>query len=436
MKIESINLKNYRAHQDLSVSFQPGFNLVVGLNGSGKTSLLKGVCDALTGFASYMSVPWGYSALDEPDVPYLFTEVVNSRFRFEPQFPVAVTATGEAAIGWGTWSVSKASQVEPGVIDGFAPNEVVEQQLKMLGNDRRSNNASVFPLIAFYRANRQWNGAMPSELQAATERTSRISAYTNWADASADSTAFQAWVIAKCLERYQTSSETGLPFDLIVDDELEFVSEALSTAVEGFSRMKYDLKQKSLLIDWQKDETRTTVSFENLSDGQRAVICLVADIARRMCLLNPVLGDKVVKETPGVVLIDELDIHLHPRWQRILTTGLKRAFPSVQFIAASHSPQVIGELQPEEIILLKQGETAHPQVSYGLSSSQVLEEIMGAEARSADVQKRLGDLFEALGRNEFEFAKTELESLKKDVPGIPELAGVEALLRRKQALGR
>jgi hypothetical protein len=61
---------------------------------------------------------------------------------------------------------------------------------------------------------------------------------------------------------------------------------------------------------------------------------------------------------------------------------------------------------------------------------------MGAEARSADVQKRLGDLFEALGRNEFEFAKTELESLKKDVPGIPELAGVEALLRRKQALGR
>lgn len=436
MKIEAINLKNYRAHQDLSVNFQPGFNLVVGLNGSGKTSLLKGICDALTGFATYMSVPWGYSGLDEPDAPYLRTETVNGRFRFEPQFPVVVTATGDAAFGRGQWSVSKASQIESGGIHGFAPDAVVEELQKMLGDDRRTSNTSVLPLIAFYRANRQWRGAVPSELQAATEKTSRNDAYANWADASADSTAFQAWVIAKCLERYQTSSETGLPFNHIVDDELEFVSEALGEAVDGFLRMKYDLKQKSLIIDWEKDGTPIPVSFENLSDGQRAVICLVADIARRMCLLNPVLGAEVIKKTPGVVLIDELDIHLHPRWQRILTTGLKRAFPSLQFIAASHSPQVIGELQPEEIILLKQGETAHPQVSYGLSSSQVLEEIMGAEARSADVGRRLGTLFDALGRNDFEFARAELDSLKKDVPGIPELAGAEALLRRKQVLGR
>jgi predicted ATP-binding protein involved in virulence len=253
-----------------------------------------------------------------------------------------------------------------------------------------------------------------------------------------DASALQGWVIAKCLERFQTSSETGIPFDRIEDDELALVSRALGIAVEGVSGLRYDLKQKSLLVDWRDQAAGavTSISFENLSHGQRAVIGLVADIARRICLLNPVLGKRATAKTSGVVLIDELDMHLHPRWQRILTVGLKRAFPSLQFIVASHSPQVLGELHPEEIILLRPGQTAHPQVSYGLSSSQILEEIMGADSRSAEVERRLTMLFEALERNQIEQARNEIERLKADVPGIPELAGAEALLRRKEVLGR
>jgi predicted ATP-binding protein involved in virulence len=275
-------------------------------------------------------------------------------------------------------------------------------------------------------------------MHAVTEKMSRVAAYDFWADASLGSSAFQGWVIAKSLERFQTSSETGRPFDEIDDDELALVNTALSVAVEGFEGMRYDMRQKSLLIDWQSDRdgVREVTRFENLSDGQRAVIGLVADIARRMCLLNPILGDEVTEKTPGVVLIDELDMHLHPRWQRILTTGLKRAFPALQFIVASHSPQVIGELHPEEIILLRPGGTDHPQVSYGLNSSQILEEIMGANARNVDVENRLTALFEQLERNQLDLAREEIARLKNDVPGLPELAGAEALLKRKQVLGR
>lgn len=433
MKIESIKLKNYRAHESLSVDFQPGFNLVVGVNGSGKTSLLNAIREALSSLPLNLHARSGFVALNEQDAAYSRTESINGRIRFEPQYPVDVSIVGTIFDRRVNWGVEKPNQVSMVDFTGLQPFQVLSEVQKT-----RQDAEIPFPLIAFYRAGRQWNGARPSDIQAATQKTSRVDAYANWADASLDVSAFQGWVIAKCLERFQTSSETGVSFDQIKDDELALVSGALSEAVEGFAGMKYDLKQKSLLIDWRTNPAspKLSVSFENLSDGQRAVICLVADVARRMCLLNPVLGDEVVKKTAGVVLIDELDIHLHPRWQRILTRGLKRAFPSIQFIAASHSPQVIGELHPEEIILLRQGETSHPQVSYGLSSSQVLEEIMGAGARSTEVELRLGTLFESLERNQFDAAREQLDSLKNDVPGIPELAGAEALLRRKQVLGR
>jgi predicted ATP-binding protein involved in virulence len=173
-----------------------------------------------------------------------------------------------------------------------------------------------------------------------------------------------------------------------------------------------------------------------LSDGQRVAIALVVDIARRMCLLNPHLGELVTKTTPGVVLIDELDVHLHPKWQRLMTTGLQAAFPEVQFIAASHSPQVLGELKPEQIILLTQDGVAHPEVSYGLDASRVLEQIMEASKRSTSIEQELSTLFELLERNDLARARVLLDSLKNAAPGLPELAGAEALLKRKEVVGR
>jgi len=438
MKITSIVLKNYRMHERLSVDFKPGFNVIVGVNGSGKTSLLRAVSDVLTGFMDYVPLQRGFLAMPGRDVALLRRESVNGRFRFESHYPVEVSAKGEAFGLSCDWTVVKASEIAHALVVGTPPGAFL-QNLGLPGvGFEHMGFEKVMPLVAFYRANRQWNGRSPGEIQAATEKTSRTGAYDSWADASLDSSAFQGWVIAKCLERFQTSSETGRSFDEIDDDELAVVSSALGVAVEGFKGMRYDMHQKSLLIDLVVSQggRREPTSFENLSDGQRAVIGLVADIARRMCLLNPILGSQVTLKTPGVVLIDELDVHLHPRWQRMLTIGLKRAFPALQFIVASHSPQVIGELHPDEIILLRPGGTVHPQVSYGLDSSQILEEIMGATARNADVEKRLADLFEHMERNQLDLAANEISRLKNDVPGLPELAGAEALLKRKQVLGR
>lgn len=433
MKLTSVHLTNYRGHENLMVEFQPGFNVIAGVNGSGKTSLLNGVCEALKCLGHGMAIQQLHAQpLSDGDLARVSVEQTHGRLRFEPQFPVKVGAGGDLFDSGCVWTVAKLGTIGQTEITGRYPAQILQSE------QRHAAKAGVhlsLPLIAFYRANRQWNTGLSNTIQAATQKPSRLDAYTQWTDASLDAASLQTWAVSKSLERFQTSSETGQSFDAILDDELALVNAALSVAVENAKGLRYDIRQKSLLIEWT-DPGREPTAFEHLSDGQRAVIGLVADIARRMCLLNPHLGQRVTDETPGVVLIDELDMHLHPHWQRLLTTGLQRAFPAVQFIVASHSPQVLGELRPENIILLRPGGTDHPQVSYGLTSSQILAEVMGAEARTPEVEQHLSRLFEVLGRGELETARVLLAQLRQTAPGIPELAGAEALLRRKEVLGR
>ncbi len=438
MKLDSIHLKNYRCHAGLSVIFRPGFNVVVGINGSGKTSLLKGICESFYGLIAALDVPHN-PPLTEAGHVRLLAVNTGGLYRFEPQYPVKVEAGGEAFDAGCVWTLTRTSQVGSATLSGQFPGQIW-RTLQQVGNPRPEGPLDFpsLPLVAFYRANRHWSDPQPHELQAATQRNSRIDGYASWWNASLDSVAFQSWAIAKCLERFQTSSETGVAFDAIKNDELALANVALAKAVEGVKGLRYDLKQKSLLVDWLPDVsgTRDPTAFENLSDGQRAVIGLVGDIARRMCLLNPQLGVEVTTKTAGVVLIDELDMHLHPRWQRIITQGLQAAFPALQFIVASHSPQVLGELRPEQIILLRPEGTSHPQVSYGLDSSQVLEEIMDATARTPGVEDALAKLFATLERNELDSAREQLNALSELAPGIAELGGAAALLKRKEVLGR
>lgn len=436
MRIDSVQLKNYRCHEQLQVDFAPGFNVVVGINGIGKTSLLKAISDCLYGFLMTVGGVHHIQPLSEPGTVLLRMSNFDGRFRFEPQYPIEVSSSGQVFDVGCAWTWVKTDQLSHATCRGATPG----QQLANLQQDAHSTelDTTEMPLLAFYRASRNWNSPLPDTAQAATVRSARGDGYLNWSNASLDSQALQSWVIGKSLERFQLSSETGALFDDIKNDELALVNAAVAAAVEGASGLRYDMRSRSLLVDWNASGTslRDPTSFENLSDGQRAVIGLVADIARRMCLLNPQLGQEVTQKTEGVVLIDELDMHLHPQWQRRIVTGLKAAFPAIQFIVASHSPQLLGELHPEEIILLRAGGTSHPQVSYGMDSSRVLEEIMGATARTPAIDEAVSNLFAALERNELTAARDQLTALSKQAPGIAELVGAEALLKRKELLGR
>jgi predicted ATP-binding protein involved in virulence len=147
------------------------------------------------------------------------------------------------------------------------------------------------------------------------------------------------------------------------------------------------------------------------------------------------LESRVLAETPGVVLIDELDLHLHPRWQRHVVKDLKAIFPAIQFFASTHSPQIIGETPPEEIILLKlDGSWERPSQSIGLDSSEVLRDIMKADSINAEVARDLDELERLLEETEFEAARSKISEIRGRYGELARTAGAEAYMARMDIL--
>jgi predicted ATP-binding protein involved in virulence len=175
------------------------------------------------------------------------------------------------------------------------------------------------------------------------------------------------------------------------------------------------------------------------------MLALVADLAIKCVMQNAYLippdelaqdGSlpEVLQQTPGLVLIDELDVHLHPRWQRRIAKDLKETFPSIQFVCTSHSPQIIGELTPEEIRILDGDTVRKPARSFGIDSSRILEELMDAPARDPEVDGHLKRLFHEIDQEDFSAATRLLPDLEGRIgKDDPELVRARALMDFLQA---
>ncbi len=426
MRINRLHVQNFRCVEAEDFEFSPSFNLLVGVNGSGKTTLLKAI-------AAVMATPIngtrrGTVWLHEKEQSVRLALVqMKGRIRFERSYPVCIEAEGELCGKSRKWWVSKDGPASQPRFEHTIYSAIADEAAKIV-----QSGEGALPVAAFYSSERRWSLTGASPEQAATSQDSRFDAYVSWHDAALDMKGLETWIIAKSLERLEAASN-AYNGPVPADDELSLVNIAVARAMDGAQGLRYDIKHRRLLLDWRQGDP---TPFETLSDGQRAMCSLVADIARRMCLLNPHLGAEVLRETPGIVLIDELDMHLHPEWQRRITHALKETFPKVQFFAASHSPQILGELHPDEIILLHPDGFAQPQASYGLDSSRVLQEIMGASARTPAIEQALDDIFFTIERGDLTKAREQLTALKELAPGIAEIDGAEALLKRKEVLGR
>ncbi|NVZ61515.1 AAA family ATPase [Pseudomonas gingeri] len=423
MRLDHLHIQNFRCYEDAHFDFQPGFNLVVGVNGSGKTSLLQAAALAFIDYGN--TVDTSTTSFGVENIRLVMSKF-EGRVRLDRSYPMSIHAKGKA-VSLDEWRVVLKLEKDSDTSDdslGLSTDDLVE--------DVDDGELIDLSILAFYRANRRWESAGISAEYAAQQKISRFDGYANWSNAVTDLKDFESWFIGKTLERMQNILEAA-PNPANLDDELAWVNRAIQTALPEAHDLRYDLRAQTLLVDLGSDRT---IPFNSLSDGQRGLIALIADIARRMCILNPHMGKDVLQDTSGVVIIDELDIHLHPAWQRTIVRALKTAFPKVQFIAASHSPQIIGSLRPGEIIVLDNGDSSHPRVSYGLDSSRVLEEIMGAPQREPEVEHLLSELFCALENNNLEEAKACLLNLKAEAPDLPEFARAEALLKRKEILGK
>jgi predicted ATP-binding protein involved in virulence len=216
----------------------------------------------------------------------------------------------------------------------------------------------------------------------------------------------------------------------------EAVCRAILRCVPDADKVWFDPDREQIVLSIQGNAQ----PFDNLSAGQRMMLALIADLAIKAITQNAFLlppeelgpSDwplpKVLQQTPGIVLIDELDVHLHPKWQRRVATDLKETFPSIQFICTSHSPQVIGEVESGEIRLLDEEVTIPPR-SFGIDSSRILEEVMDAAPRSKPVEDLLRRLFGLIDKEDFEAARKVLSEVEAKLgPDDPEITRARTLM--------
>lgn len=147
------------------------------------------------------------------------------------------------------------------------------------------------------------------------------------------------------------------------------------------------------------------------SDGIRITLTMVADIATRMAKLNPQLLDNVL-ETPGVILIDEIDMHLHPSWQSRIITSLLETFTNIQIITTTHSPIVISNIESEYLRILKNNEIMNPSTNYNRELDDIVNNIMETDYRPEEVRNLINQINQNIDNEELEEAKELLDNLK------------------------
>lgn len=428
MRIHTLTIENFRCFERQSFEFSPQFNVFVGENGKGKTAVLDALAVGVGSFLLGVSHASPRVFVDD-DIRVVLRREGQSVRRVDCT-PVRVFCTGSfAAMGheWGNPAELQAQDGAPRVWKwvrtlrsrGRRIDRRGARNPKLVGEyaafaAQRGKSSVVLPLIAFHGTGRLW-----SELRERREEApsggppSRLSAYERCLDPSSDVKAFRRW-----MKRYELIGlqKKTTPVDLSV------VRTAAIAAIPDCTNLWWDVELDDILVELNG----RTSSFRTLSDGQQTMLGLVTDLARRCITLNPQLEEHACAETPGVVMIDEIDLHLHPKWQRRVVDDLRRIFPKVQFFATTHSPFIIQSLRAGELVNLDGGDWTGEPMSVEEIATEVqgvenversasfnamrdlaneyydlLERVRSAanEARLAEVKKRLDELDERFATN-------------------------------------
>jgi predicted ATP-binding protein involved in virulence len=419
MKVIRLSLLNFRGIDRLSVDFTERTTAFAGVNGVGKSAVLDALAIALS------QLTWRINGHPLKSRPIALDDIRHGAEFARIELTVELRG---AELSWATVTNRKKGQHSDPLrkSDLEALNEAVKQldaEWEHVETDRQ--DPYNLPLAVYYDVNRA-----VLDIPMRVREQLRNNPYEVYQDAldhgGADFKRFFIWFRNR--EDYENEQRRDH------SDFRDRALEAVRSAVAAFTEFR-DLRIRRTPLRMTVVKRNLELNVAQLSDGERNMLALVGDMARRFSVLNPGLQNP--NEGAGVALIDEIDLHLHPRWQREVMTKLESTFPNCQFVITTHSPQVLGELKPESVMLLRDGTLiGHPQASYGLSSGQVLEEIMGASSRTSEVKQQLESIHSSLERGELTSARQLIAELKAEAPSVPELAGAEALLKRKEVLGR
>ncbi|TKG95163.1 AAA family ATPase [Puteibacter caeruleilacunae] len=356
MIINKLTLQNFRGYSEIEIPLHEGFNLIIGDNGSGKTSLLE----ALT-----ISMGSLFLGIRNTDSRHILSKDMHIRsFEDSEEYGGSVVVMAEGIVNGEqiSWSRELTSINGRTLVRGAHAIKSIGANYDALIRQGETVN---LPVLAYYATGRLFDEARDTKEKESKypEIASRLRAYNQCLKAKMTFKKFIKWFRGKQLAR-ATKGTDDIRFDLVRNAIINNVPDCENIYYE----LDPDKPNKGLKVELADGRT---LPFSYLSDGTRNFLALIADIAYKCVTLNPHLKENALLETTGIVLIDELDLHLHPEWQKRIIKGLRDTFPKVQFVCTTHSPFLIQETEANQLIKLKGSEIEY----VGQANNQSIEDI-------------------------------------------------------------
>lgn len=381
-RVDRLELENYRCFTEFSIDFDDSFTVLVGINGAGKSAVL----DALAVMLSTVIYELGDSrrGFNSGDGRLVTTLGSGSSVStMESVFPISGTVNATLAGEPYWWRRSKSSKSGR---TGWGDKRLIDKHVSNIWNAASSDVPTAkLPVIAMYGVER----LVGVRRAQGKIRRSRRDAYSASLDGKSDLTRLSTYIQGLTLDEYTASAELGVS-DSPESRQLAAIRLACERVLESSGWTgPYWRQNISELTMVHTDHGELPLS--SLSSGLKITAGLALDLASRMARANPALGGEELLETvPGIVLIDEIDLHLHPAWQQRIVPSLRSAFPEVQFIVTTHSPQVLSTVPAEGVRILESEKVERVQHSEGLRSDVLLRKIFGTEPQpELEVTERL-----------------------------------------------
>ena len=415
MWLNAIDIAGFRGIPELKLEFPEQVNVLVGVNGVGKSAILD--CTAIM-----LSRLIGRIRSSKGTGRHFTLSDINNRRPYTKN-EIEISFQGKP-LQW--WAVKTRRGQQEQTITRLAE---LNREVKRFRRKVAEDESARLPLAVYYPVNR---AVLDIPLRIRKRHPfDRLAAYDRaLSGESSNLRVFFEWF----REREDLENEKRLDKPEFRDSQLQAVRTAIERFLTGFKGLKVRRSPLRMVLEKNGEE----LIVNQLSDGGKCTLAMAGDLARRMAIANPVMEDPLQSE--AIVLIDEIDLHLHPGWQRRLIAALTKTFPKCQFLLSTHSPPILGHLDSKSIWILqrtKSGISAkRPDDAYGQTTDRILEDIMGVPPRPKEVQNTLNKLFRAIERGDMMEGRQLLSGMQRKVGADPDLVKASVLIRRKEVLGQ
>ena len=468
--LKSINLYEFRRFRELDIELDEKLTVIIGNNGVGKTSIVDAIAKTFTWFNTYLEKDANGRPITQADVNINATDysevITKIKLNNKTQFTTALTKKVSGSIK------SKSSSVSDIKLAGLiyrhlAKHKAVSIPLLAYYSVERSDfrlNQSIAEKVSDNLSTNRFD-SLDSALEGSGKLKDFSDRYIELVNLAKGESTTKVKELRKQIINLEgmvkkIHKEQTPPTDDSMADVIRVMREELDEALKVNSSTKYQKQLKLVnkaienivpdVTDFEIDRSTgqirlmvhnfgNRVNISQLSQGQITLVTLIGDLARRLVRLNPDADDAL--QGHGIVIIDEIELHLHPKWQQNVLLGLQTTFPNIQFIITTHSQQVLSHVKSANTVIALKNENGiinqcEVQSTYGKNSDRIYEDNMNVSSRPMQIQKEFDEIFILIDQKKLKEAKDKIGTLRCVIGEDGQLIKASTLIKRIEMIGR